>query len=94
MGWVHSVFSPSTSQSLPKDDLTIAEMLQPLGYVSGFAGKWHLGINNHSKDDGSFLPFYRGFEEVCLSFSPIHSKLHASAVPGWAHPSILQPLAV
>ena len=45
MGWYHGVFSPSKSESLPKDDPTIAEMLQPLGYISGMAGKWHLGAS-------------------------------------------------
>ena len=45
MGWYHGVFSPSKSESLPKDDSTIAEMLQPLGYISGMAGKWHLGAS-------------------------------------------------
>jgi arylsulfatase A-like enzyme len=81
MGWIHSVFSPGTSQSLPKDDPTIAEMLRPLGYATGMSGgvikfaflapadfessgKWHLGINNKTNNDGVFLPFYRGFDEV------------------------------
>jgi arylsulfatase A-like enzyme len=64
MGWDHSVFSPGKSQSLPKDDPTIAEVLKPFGYTSGMSGKWHLGINNHSNTDGVFLPYYRGFDEV------------------------------
>ena len=42
MGMAHTVFSPSRSDALPHDDLTIAERLRPLGYVSGMAGDAHL----------------------------------------------------
>ena len=45
MGWPHSVFSPGRSESLPKDDPTIAEMLQPLGYATGMAGKVHPALS-------------------------------------------------
>ena len=44
MGMAHTVFSPSRSDALPHDDLTIAERLRPLGYVSGMAGDAHLFV--------------------------------------------------
>jgi arylsulfatase A-like enzyme len=42
---------------LPLSELTIADRLKPLGYVSGLIGKWHLG------DEPQFHPLQRGFDE-------------------------------
>jgi len=39
-------------------------MLKAVGYQTGLGGKWHLGINEHSRDDGSHLPHNHGFEYV------------------------------
>lgn len=64
MGMGHTVFGPASSNALPTTDPTIAEMLKPLGYVTGMAGKWHLGLNKLTRSDGLHLPFYRGFDEV------------------------------
>jgi arylsulfatase A-like enzyme len=52
------------SGGLPKDELTIAEMLLTIGYETGLGGKWHLGVNEHSREDGTHLPHNHGFEYV------------------------------
>jgi len=53
------------------EDLTLAEMLKPAGYISGGFGKWGLG------DVGtSGVPERQGFDEL---FGPYH-QLHAHTV--------------
>jgi len=42
---------------LPITERTIADYLNPLGYVNGLIGKWHLGYEDH------FHPINRGFDE-------------------------------
>jgi len=42
---------------LPLDQKTIADLIQPFGYVSGLIGKWHLGY------EPQFHPLKRGFDE-------------------------------
>jgi arylsulfatase A-like enzyme len=44
-------------EGLQKEDVTIAELLKPLGYASGQFGKNHLGDRNE------FLPTVHGFDE-------------------------------
>jgi arylsulfatase len=48
---------PGAKLGLRKEDPTIAEMLKPLGYVTGQFGKNHLGDRNE------FLPTVHGFDE-------------------------------
>lgn len=48
---------PAATLGLQKEDPTIAEMLKPLGYVTGQFGKNHLGDRNE------FLPTVHGFDE-------------------------------
>jgi arylsulfatase len=48
---------PGASIGIQKEDPTLAEMLKPLGYVSGQFGKNHLGDRNE------FLPTVHGFDE-------------------------------
>ena len=42
---------------LPHSEITIAELLKPLGYATAAYGKWHLG------DADKFAPRKQGFEE-------------------------------
>ncbi|MGE0053397.1 MAG: arylsulfatase [Hyphomicrobium sp.] len=48
---------PGAKLGLQKEDPTIAELLKPLGYVTGQFGKNHLGDRNE------FLPTVHGFDE-------------------------------
>jgi arylsulfatase A len=49
------LLTPSFEQQLPLQEVTIAEVLRPLGYRSAAIGKWHLG------GDG-YLPTDQGFD--------------------------------
>jgi arylsulfatase len=51
------VGAPGADVGLHKEDPTIAELLKPLGYVTGQFGKNHLG------DKDQFLPTMHGFDE-------------------------------
>jgi len=51
------VFLPHSTTGLNPEEETIADILKPLGYQSGYFGKWHLG--HHDK----FLPTNQGFDE-------------------------------
>lgn len=48
---------PGAKTGLNSNEVTIAEMLKPLGYATAIFGKWHLG------DDPKFLPTRHGFDE-------------------------------
>lgn len=50
------VLRPISPYGLNPAELTIAEVLKPLGYVTGMIGKWHLG------DQPEFLPTRQGFD--------------------------------
>nr|XP_060625888.1 steryl-sulfatase isoform X1 [Anolis sagrei ordinatus]XP_060625889.1 steryl-sulfatase isoform X1 [Anolis sagrei ordinatus]XP_060625890.1 steryl-sulfatase isoform X1 [Anolis sagrei ordinatus]XP_060625891.1 steryl-sulfatase isoform X1 [Anolis sagrei ordinatus] len=54
------LFSAS-SGGLPTEEITFATLLQQKGYTTALIGKWHLGINCHSKDDYCHHPLNHGF---------------------------------
>lgn len=53
---IHGVFFPESFTGMPTEEVTIAEMLRPLGYKNGVVGKWHLGHRHQ------FLPLQQGFD--------------------------------
>jgi len=55
-GLAKGVLFPHHDRGLPSDEITIAEILQPLGYATAAVGKWHLG---HLPE---FLPVAQGFD--------------------------------
>ena len=55
-GAAPKVLLDNATQGLPPDEITIAELLKPRGYVTGIIGKWHLG---HLPP---FLPMAQGFD--------------------------------
>lgn len=46
---------PDWQKQLPLEEITVAEALKQLGYVTGHIGKWHLGGSN-------FYPEHQGFD--------------------------------
>ena len=61
------VLAPTATGGLPRDESTLAEMLGAAGYLTGIVGKWHLGINFNTSDDGTYLPGRRGFAHSGLT---------------------------
>ncbi len=67
---------PNYRGELNRNCVTIAEVLQPAGYATLMAGKWHLGYDRHE-----LRPLQRGFEKFygCLAgatnfFYPTHPR--------------------
>ncbi|MEL6671999.1 MAG: sulfatase [Bacteroidota bacterium] len=54
---VHGAYFPKAKSGLAPEEMTLAEMLKPLGYRTGIFGKWHLG------DHPDLLPTAQGFDE-------------------------------
>ena len=54
---ISGAFMPNVGRGLHSDEVTIAEMLKPLGYATGIFGKWHLG------NEPELLPTRQGFDE-------------------------------
>lgn len=50
------VLRPVSPYGLHRDEVTVAEVLRPLGYRTAIVGKWHLG------DQPEFLPTAQGFD--------------------------------
>lgn len=56
-GLYPGVLGPSSRGGLPLEEVTLAEVLAARGYLTGMAGKWHLGVG----PEGTFLPPHQGF---------------------------------
>lgn len=54
---IKGALGPQSKVGISSNELTIAEMLKPRGYVTGIFGKWHLG------HQPQFLPTRHGFDE-------------------------------
>eukprot|EP00931_Biecheleriopsis_adriatica_P033528 TRINITY_DN19463_c0_g2_i1.p1 TRINITY_DN19463_c0_g2~~TRINITY_DN19463_c0_g2_i1.p1 ORF type:complete len:729 (-),score=160.81 TRINITY_DN19463_c0_g2_i1:57-2210(-) len=48
---------------LPQSERTTGEYLKELGYTTGYAGKWHMGLTNGT-DPFAYAPWNQGFDEV------------------------------
>lgn len=64
--------APQKEFGLPATELTIAERLKKLGYVTGCFGKWHLGIKEE------FHPLNRGFDEFYGFLGGAHPYLQTA----------------
>lgn len=56
VGLHEAVLFPFSEHGLNPDEITIPELLRPLGYQTGIIGKWHLG---HQPE---FMPLGQGFD--------------------------------
>ena len=56
VGLARGVLFPNAQTGLNPDEVTVADMLKPLGYATACIGKWHLG------DAPQFLPTKQGFD--------------------------------
>ena len=54
---VSGAFGPNAGKGLHPNEVTIAEVLKPLGYATAIYGKWHLG------HEPELLPTRQGFDE-------------------------------
>ncbi|MGI9545553.1 MAG: sulfatase-like hydrolase/transferase, partial [Cyclobacteriaceae bacterium] len=54
---VSGAFGPNAGKGLHSNEVTIAEVLKPLGYSTAIYGKWHLG------HEPELLPTRQGFDE-------------------------------
>lgn len=67
---------------LPLEAVTVAELLQPLGYQTGLFGKWHLGYRP------KFLPTRQGFSTfvgLTSGDGDRHSQIDRSGQLDWWH---------
>ncbi|MBY0508178.1 MAG: sulfatase [Bryobacteraceae bacterium] len=57
------VLTPAFAQALPLPEVTLAELLAPLGYVSASVGKWHLGGKGNLPTEQGFALNYGGTDK-------------------------------
>jgi len=58
------VVGPGARKHIHKEEATLAEGLQSVGYITGMFGKWHLGTPNEKNGFSPYaLPVAHGFEE-------------------------------
>jgi arylsulfatase len=79
---IHGALGPSAKHGIADGETTLAELLKKKGYVTGIAGKWHLG--HHQR----FLPIHHGFDEYLgLPYSNDMWPYHPETKPG-TYPSL------
>src|SRR5260370_8522673 len=71
---------PGAPEGLQKEDVTLAELLKPLGYVTGQFGKNHLGDRNE------FIPTVHGFDEFFGNFYHLNAEEEPENVAYPKHP--------
>lgn len=75
MGLYPGVLEPSSRGGLPLEEVTLAEVLAARGYLTGMAGKWHLGVG----PEGAFLPPHQGFHRF-LGIPYSHDQVGTTSV--------------
>lgn len=81
-GMYPGVLGPSSQGGLPLEEVTLAEILAARGYLTGMAGKWHLGVG----PEGAFLPPHQGFHRF-LGIPYSHDQVQTLPWPSSALPS-------
>lgn len=75
-GMYPGVLRPSSQGGLPLEEVTLAEVLAARGYLTGMAGKWHLGVG----PEGAFLPPHQGFHRF-LGIPYSHDQVQTTWAP-------------
>ena len=79
---IHGALGPGSKVGIGDREVTIAQLLKPLGYATAIYGKWHLG------DRPQFLPTRHGFDEYFgVPYSNDMWPFHPEARPG-AYPPL------
>jgi arylsulfatase A len=74
--------TPAWTAYLPRSEVTIAELLQRGGYVSGHFGKWHLNKDKQYAPGRPRDPASQGFDDVLTTRKPNSKETaHAGADP-------------
>jgi arylsulfatase len=89
------VIVPGTPNTLSEKEVTMAEVLQSVGYDTAYYGKWHLGTQQES------LPHRQGFDDFYgipnttdeTLYVPTSVQSHATLPPGFTQPHIIQARA-
>ncbi|WP_052823319.1 sulfatase family protein [Neotamlana sedimentorum] len=61
---------------LALSEVTIAEVLKPVGYKTGMIGKWDLAGHNPEKFNPDLLPMHQGFDESFLTPGSNDARVH------------------
>lgn len=64
VGTLPRIYPPNTDMA-GKPLLTIADRMKESGYITGFSGKWHCGLNHDPKEE--YDPRSRGFDEYWVA---------------------------
>lgn len=55
-------------EGMKPDEVTIAELLKPLGYRTGAFGKWHVGSSEGCRPNAQGFDFHYGFLSGCVDY--------------------------